>query len=64
MNHTFAQHILTQLRSSGFTVEKCHRESQWQLLDKSSDKAEVLMWSKSLGDLARKVGKEFGLSWE
>lgn len=57
MNHTFASKIIQQLRSSGFTVEKCSQESQWQIRDNGS----VLMWSGSLGDLAKLAAKQFGL---
>lgn len=57
MGHTYCSQIIQQLRSSGFTVEKCSQESQWQIRDKGS----VLMWSRSLGDLAKLAAKEFGL---
>jgi hypothetical protein len=68
MNHTFSNHILTQLRSSGFSVEKCPREKEWQLLDKAQDSSQVfsqvLLRSSSLGQLTRMCAKEFGLDWK
>lgn len=57
MMSTYASAILNQLRSSGFTVEKCSQESQWQIRDNGS----VLMWSRSLGDLAKKAAEELGI---
>jgi hypothetical protein len=57
MHHTYSSQILTQLLSSGFTVEKNEKESQWQLKDDS----EILAWSKSLGDLTRKSAKDLGI---
>lgn len=35
MKGTYSSQILTQLLSSGFTVEKNEKESQWQLKDGS-----------------------------
>lgn len=64
MRHTFSSHIITELKSSGFEIVKCPIEREWQLLDKSSNKAEILMRSVSLGELSRKAAKEFGLSWK
>lgn len=57
MKGTYSSQILTQLLSSGFTVEKNEKESQWRLKDGSG----VLSCSKSLGDLTRKVAKELGI---
>lgn len=64
MQHTYASHILTELKLSGFDVVKCPIEREWQLLDKSSNKAEILVRSVSLGELSRKAAKSFGLSWK
>lgn len=60
MKHTFAQHIITELKSSGFEIVKCPVEKEWQL----KDKAEILIRSVSLGELSRKSAKSFGLSWK
>lgn len=60
MNHTFAQHVITQLKSSGFEIVKCPIEREWQL----KDKAEILMRSVSLGELSKKAAKGFGLGWK
>lgn len=60
MNRTFAQHIITELKSSGFEVVKCPVEREWQI----KDKPEILMRSASLGELSKKAAKSFGLSWK
>lgn len=60
MNQTYSSQILTQLRSAGFTVQKCPTDKEWQLVDKGS----VLLRSLSLGELTRKSAKEFSLDWK
>jgi hypothetical protein len=60
MNQTYSSHLLTQLRSAGFTVQKCATEKEWQLMDKGS----ILLRSRSLGDLTKKSAKEFSLDWK
>lgn len=66
MHHTYTTHILTQLRSAGFSVEKCLTEKEWQLTDggKKTTQKTLLLRSSSLGELTKKSAKEFGLDWK
>lgn len=60
MRHTYSSHIITELKSSGFDFVKCPVDKEWQI----QDKGDILFRSRSLGDLAKKAGKEFGIEWK
>lgn len=59
MKHTFSSNICGQLLQSGYTLHKCPQENTWQILDKR----EVVMESRSKGDLMKKAAQEFKLDW-
>lgn len=62
MNKTFASSILSQLKDSGFTVQKDLKENQWGVYDGAVDNSNsLLIRSRSLGDLMKVASKEFGL---
>ena len=60
MISTYSSHIITELKSSGFHIVKDNIEKEWQIQDKGA----ILFRSRSLGDLAKKAGKEFGIGWK
>jgi len=59
VNHTFISHILSQLASAGFSIQKCQHDSVWQVKDEKS----VVMQNRALGDLMKKAAQEFNLDW-
>lgn len=57
MNHTFASLVKSSLIAAGFTVSKDDSLGMWQVKDGS----DMLLQSRSLGDLMNMSAKEFGL---
>lgn len=62
MNQTWSYNILSQLKDSGFTVQKDLKENQWGIYDGAVDNSNsLLIRSRSLGDLMKAAARDFGL---
>lgn len=55
--NTYASAVQASLIEAGFVIEKNNREGMWEI----KDGTDVLMRSRSLGDLLNQSAKELGV---